>query len=283
MVRKKITSSLVVVLFSASMANMVHATSIASASVDWNTFVITADSSDVTNSINWTSQWDSVQTSYREGRTGSTVNTDYSIFPNTNWAASQKTRDGITAKANTDLSNNKVSVSTIVDYTGNADSSIIRHGEFIADAATYTFNLDYSLSAEVNSTNTELGGRNFTPFSFPYVELLVINETAAKDPNRSTGNANGSSTFFYTFDDTVDISNTFDVVTNTGTLTASHYFRTDLFNFLAGDVITIDLTTQVSSRNYSSATAPVPLPSAIVFLVTGVGVLLSGMRHGKVD
>ena len=280
MTNKKFAYSLAVI-FLTSMSNITHATSITSTSVDWSTFKITANGNDVTNSIDWSSQFDLAETEYKEGRTGTIVNNDHSIDPNENWASNQNTSDGSIAKADTTLSNSTVSAVSMVDYTGSANSSVIRHGEFIADAATYTFSLDYSLSAEVNSTNTELGGGNFSPFSTPYVELLIINETVLNDPDRLEINDNGSNAFTFIFDDTIDVSNVFDSDTNSGSLIATEYFSTDLFDFLDGDVITIDVTLGADSRNFSSISAPVPLPSAILFLATGCGFLFSFKRLKK--
>ncbi len=266
MIKRKLIFSLLSTCAFVAIPNIANASALSSVTIDWSTLTITANGNNVTNSLNWINQFDSVDTNYIEGAlSGPSVSNNHDVDPNPDWATIQNTSDGqVTSIANTALSNNLVRVSTVTNYTGRAESSIFRHGEFIADAGVYTFNVDYSVSGEINALNSETGGGRNSLSAFSYAELFVNNVSAGSD-------SRGSS-FFFDFDDTVFLDS-FGSIQNSGTLSAIMDFNDNAFNFLDGDLITIDVTAQTDSRSFSRIPAPVPIPPAIALFVSALGFL----------
>ena len=263
----------------ACLASAGQAASLSSAEFDWSTLTIIADGNDVTGSLVWDYQLDYIETGYIEGATsGALVNPCpawdpycYDIDPNTGWATSQNTNDGgLATDAKTSVSPDLVSASTEVNYTGRAESSVTRFGLFTVTAdATFSFSVDYSLSAEVNATNSETGGGSNSLVANPYVGLDIRNLT--------TGN------FGFVFDGSVDITDTFGALSNSGTLTVDKTNSDGtFFGFKAGDEIQIFATATSVSKSYSSLPpSTVPVPPAIVLLISGLGALVAFGRRSK--
>ncbi|MEN8204527.1 MAG: hypothetical protein ABFS24_00830 [Pseudomonadota bacterium] len=256
----------------ACLVNVAQAASVSSATFDWTTFTITADGADVTSSIFWGEQADFIDTRYIEGATsGATVETIHDIDPNTGWTMSQLMNDGeIATDAITSVAPDLVSAATEVNYTGRAESSVIRFGVFTVSAdATFSFSVDYSLSAEVNMTNSETGGGANSLVANPFVDLDIRNLTTGQ--------------FGFLFEGSVGVSNEFGTDSNSGTLTVSQSNDDGpLFAFKAGDQILIGVTATSLSKSYSSMPpALVPVPPAIALFISGLGALMAFGRRTR--
>lgn len=242
-----------------------HASAIASVVVDWSSLKITADGVDVTDTINWSNQFDLAGTSLIEGGlTGPRTITNHDIDPNPGWATTRNNTDGqVTSRGSIGLSNSSLSVSALTNYTGSAESSVLRHGEFIADAATYTFSVNYTASTALNAINSESGS------AFGYAEILIINESTLADSSRENS-------FFFEFiePDLQDIGNN----SLSGMLTATKDFNDNEFSFLQGDLITLDITAIASSQSVSSM-QPVPVPPALMLFVSGCSMLFFRLKN----
>lgn len=261
---KKYSFPASLLLLTSVMPGLAQASAIASVVIDWSSLTITADGVDVTNSLNWSNQFDLAETSLIEGAvTGAPVRTNHDIDPNPGWASTLNVTDGqITSKGSIGLSNSSLSASTLTNYTGRADSTVVRHGEFIADAATYTFSIDYTVSTELNATNTDTGS------AFAYAELLLINETTRADSSREA-------VFFFDFIE-MDLGN---IGNNSfsGMLTATKDFNDNDFAFLQGDLITLDITATADSRSISSM-EPVPIPPALLLFISGFSMVAHRLK-----
>lgn len=258
----------------ACLASTGQAASLSSAEFDWSTLTIIADGNDVTGSLVWDYQLDYIETGYIEGATsGALVNPCpawdpycYDIDPNTGWATSQNTNDGgLATDAKTSVSPDLVSASTEVNYTGHAESSVMRYGVFTAPSSgTYSFSVDYALSAEVNGTNSETGGGANSLLAEPYIELDIREGLDFINPD----------IFGFVFD-TVTVDG-FGTDSSTGTLTVTGANGGPLFNFTAGDTIHLTATTISTSTSYSSMPpGTVPVPPAIALFISGLGALVA--------
>ncbi|MCH9698223.1 MAG: hypothetical protein K0U68_08985 [Gammaproteobacteria bacterium] len=251
-------------LVSSVVPGLTHASAIASVVIDWSSLTITADGLDVTNSINWSNQFDNAETSLIEGSvSGSPVINNHDIDPNPGWASTRNVTDGqITSKGSIGLSNSSLSATTLANYTGKAESTVIRHGEFNAEAATYTFSVNYTASIELNTNTTEAGS------AFAYAEILLINETTRSDSSRDN-------VFFFEFIE-LDMENLGNNSLS-GMLTATKDFNDNDLAFLQGDLITLDITARADSRSISSM-APVPIPPALLLFVSGFSMLFYRLK-----
>lgn len=248
-----------------------HAASIAKTTIYWDTFSVTANSLDVTNSLAWSDQEDIIDSTYWEVDDTIEIETFHDIIPNPNWATPQTTNDGgLLAAANTSVSSTLISADVTTQLSSEASAYVSRFGIFTApDAGTYTFSVDYSLAAEINGLNTELGApAGLEPAAFPYVELQFL--------NKNTGD------FVFVFDDTSLIDNVFDSLTSTGTLSITQLSGGSDINFAAGDLIEITATIDNTSRSFSTQSALVPLPPAIWMLASALG-LLSFFRRAVIS
>jgi len=244
----------------ACLVNGAQAASISSAGFDWNTFTITADGRDVTNSIDWMYQADIIETGYFEGATsGTPIETVHNLDPNPGWGISQQTNDGgFATDAIVSVTPDLVSAATEVNYTGHADALVGRLGLFTVTAdALFSFSVGYSLSAEINMTNSETGGGNNALIAGPFVDFQIENLTTNQ--------------FGFEFDGTVDLDDVFGMEANAGTLTVnSSNANGPLFAFNQGDQILITATATSESTSYSSMPPPaVPVPPALALFVSG--------------
>ena len=105
-----------------SAASPVFATSITSASIDWSSLHVLRDGVDVTGSLTWVSQVDTIGTSYLAGAlTGVPTTANHDISSNPGFAASQSTQDGaLDTHAATHVDSNTISVGTLAGYNGKA-------------------------------------------------------------------------------------------------------------------------------------------------------------------
>ena len=257
----------------ACLANTGHAASLSSADLDWNTLTIIGGGADISDSIIWDYQLDLIDTRYIDGATsGTPIETFHDLDPNTGWATSQSTNDGeLATDAITSVSPDLVSASTEVNYTGRAESSVFRYGVFIAPVSgIYSFSVDYSLYAEVNRTNSETGGGANSLIAEPYAELDIREGLDFINPD----------IFGFVFD-TVTVDG-FGTNSGSGTLTVLGANGGPVFNFIAGDTIHLAATVTSLSTSYSSLPpSPVPVPPAIVLLVSGLGALVAFGRRSK--
>jgi len=258
----------------ACLASVGQAASLSSAEFDWSTLTIIANSDDVTDSLVWDYQADYIETGYIEGATSGALVSPCpawdlycnDIDPNTGWATSQNTNDGgLATDAKTSVSPDLVSASTEVNYTGRAESSVMRYGVFTAPSSgSYSFSIDYTLSAEVNGTNSEMGGGANSLLAEPYVELDIREGLDFLNPD----------IFGFVFD-TITVDG-FGTDSSTGTLTVTGANGGSLFNFTTGDTIHLMATATSLSTSYSSMPpSTVPVPPAIALLLSGMGTFVA--------
>lgn len=257
------------------MVNVAQAASLSSAEFDWNTFTVTADDNDVTSSIAWNYQADFIGTRYIEGAVSGTPNeTFHNIDPNPEWAISQQRNDGgLATDAITSVTPNLVFAETVVNFTGRAESDVRRFGRFTAPGdGQYAFSLNYSLSAEVNSTNSETGGPANSLVANPFFELEIREGTDFGDPDQ----------FGFVLDGSVDVTG-FGNDSNSGTITVDRENADgSLFDFKEGDTIWVTATATSLSTSYSSQPpTTVPVPPALILFMSGLGALVAFGRKKR--
>ncbi len=259
----------------ACLVNGAQAASLSSAEFEWNTFKITADSNDITSNISWNFQADYFDTGYIEGATtGVPITQQYKIEENPGWMTSQQVNDGeIATDAKVSVTPGLPSASTEVNFTGRAESRIFRFGIFTAPVTgEYSFSVNYTLTAEVNTTNSEAGGGLNSLVANPYFELDIREGADFSSPDR----------FGFVFDGSVDVSG-FGTASNSGTITVDREnANDDLFDFAEGDTIYVTATATSLSTSYSSRPpSAVPVPPAIALFISGLGAFVAFGRKEK--
>ncbi|MGI9329965.1 MAG: hypothetical protein ACR2QB_04555 [Gammaproteobacteria bacterium] len=249
-------------------SGVAHAASIANTTIHWDTFAVTANTLDVTNSLSWSAQEDIIDSTYWEVDDTTVIQTFHDVVPNPDWAASQNTNDGgSSVDAETSISSTQISADATTQLNSEANAYVSRFGIFTAPASgTYTFSVDYSVAAEINGLNTELGApAGLEPTAFAFAELQFLNQN--------------SGDFVFVFDDTALVHNVFNSQASSGTLSITQLFNGSDINFTAGDQIEITATVDSTSRSYSTL---VPLPPAIWMFASALG-LLSFLRRAVIS
>lgn len=249
-------------------SNIVYAQSIATSTAYWDTLSITANGTDVTNSLVWSYQNVNIDHSALSDDQSGQPSIPPIDIPNPGWSSFSDDQNTIVSSSSVMGDRNILSVTNTTAYNGRSDSSVKREGVFIApEAGNYTFSIDFSLAAEVNNTHTEIGGGSSNIFASPYVIMLYSREV---EPNKA-GN--------FTFQDNedvnlfTDVSDTFGTDSNSGTLSMNQTFAGSSIQFAAGESIYFYVQVENLTSSYSTEATPVahlPIPAALPLMATGL-------------